>query len=224
LGPIDEEPSPRSSVQQLERWRPRAIARARLEIGAPLAKSFAEVIDDRRSIRQLKPPSVERLARLLWHGARTRETAVRSDGLLWQHRASPSAGGLHPIELFIVPASEATLLRYDPILHCLETLDSVDIGRLETARARLRAVADGAEATYLVLAADFARTEAVYHRAESLVWRDAGAMLATLHLTATAIELGFCMLGVHGNEVVGSVIGSPATLRAVGVAILGEPG
>lgn len=185
MGLIDEEPSPRSSVQQLERWSPRSIERVPLGIGVPLAKLFADVIDERRSIRHLKPPSIERLATLLWHGARTRETAIRSDGLLWQHRASPSAGGLHPIELFIVPAIEATLLRYDPIVHCLDTLDNVDVGRLEAARAQLRAVVDGAEATCLVLAADFARTEAVYEHAESLVWRDAGAMLATLHLLAS---------------------------------------
>jgi SagB-type dehydrogenase family enzyme len=221
LGLIDEEPSPRATVQSLEQWSPRSIERVPLGIGVPLAKSFADVIDERGSIRQLKPPSIERLATLLWHGARTRETAMRSDGLLWQHRASPSAGGLHPIELLIVPAIEATLLRYDPIVHCLDTLDNVDVGRLEAARTQLRAVVDGAEATYLVLAADFARTEAVYDHAKSLVWRDAGAMLVTLHLTATAMELGVCLLGVLGNDVVASVLGSPK-LCAVGVAMVGE--
>lgn len=223
MGPTDEEPSPREVAQPLEQWIPSSSERLPLAVGVPIAKAFVDVIDGRGSIRQLKPPSIERLATLLWHGARTRETAIRSDGMLWQHRAAPSAGGLHPIELLIVPANKATLLRYDPIVHCLDILDNIDVGRLEAATIKLRAVVDWAEATYVVLAADFSRTEAVYDHAKSLVWRDAGAMLVTLHLTATAMDLGFCLLGILGNDVVASLLGSP-TLRAVGVAMVGEHG
>lgn len=221
MGRTDEEPSPRSSVQQIDQWRPRSSARVPLPIGVPVEKSFVDVIDERRSIRHLVPPAIDRLATLLWHAARTRGTAIRSDGLPWQHRAAPSAGGLHPIELFVVPAVDTELLRYDPIVHALDKIDDIDHARLEGGRARLVAAVDGAAGTCVVLAADFSRTEQVYEHAESLVWRDAGALLATLQLTATAMDLGFCLLGLLGDDVIASMLGPP-TLRGVGAAIVGE--
>lgn len=217
----DDEPAPRNVLRDLERWHPTKIATSALRVGEPLEKSFLDVIDDRRSIRRLRPPSIERLATLLWHGARTRETGTRPDGLPWQHRASPSAGGLHPIELFILPSIEGSLLRYDSIVHALDLVGEVDSAQLEHGRSRLRSVLEEAQGTYLILVADVTRTEAVYEHAESLVWRDAGALLATLQLTATAMGLGFCLIGLLGSEVVASLSGPP-TLRAVGAAVVGE--
>lgn len=44
-----------------------------------------------------------------------------------------------------------------------------------------------------------------YADSETLVWRDAGAMLQTLALVAELFGLGFCPLGILGSEVVSAL-------------------
>jgi hypothetical protein len=118
-----------------------------------------------------------------------------------------------------VPPGEERLARYDPILHAVDFLANTD--GLVRGRDRLRAAAPDADGTFLVLVADVSRTDAAYESAVSLVWRDAGALLATLHLTATAMALGFCFLGLLGHDIVASISDAP-TLLAVGAAVVGE--
>lgn len=224
MAPIDEraEPFPRAVKRDIECWHPNVLERISLPVGdSAVPCRFLEVLDERRSIRQIKEASQERIASLLWHAVRTRETGIRSDGLLWQRRASPSAGGLHPIDLLLLPPSLARVERYNPVLHAIEILGDVDASAIERGRDRLRSLIPEAAGTCIVVVADLARTEAVYESAISLAWRDAGALLATLQLTATALSLGFCCLGLLGHEVVAS-LGGPSTLFAVGAAVVGE--
>jgi len=84
-----------------------------------------------------------------------------------------------------------------------------------------RAAVPEAGGAHLVLAAALSRTDAAYEHPESLVWRDAGSLLAVLHLTATALDLGFCILGPLGHDIVMGLRGPP-TLIAVGTAAVGE--
>lgn len=49
--------------------------------------------------------------------------------------------------------------------------------------------------------ARFDRTLSRYPAGSSLVWRDAGVMLATLHLCATDVGLDSCIIGLAGAVV-----------------------
>jgi SagB-type dehydrogenase family enzyme len=178
---------------------------------------FGDVLDRRCTIRELKPITLERFGALLWHAARTRE----KHGGVWEHRAAPSAGGLHPIELVIVGNGDEQAFRYDPTRHVLERLANIDATSLQAACADLRTVVPTANGALILFAADLGRTAASYENAESLVWRDAGCLIAMLQIVGAWLELGCCPLGVLGCNLL-QTIGAGSQLIAAGVAIVGE--
>lgn len=59
--------------------------------------------------------------------------------------------------------------------------------------------------------------------ADSLSWRNAGALLATMQLAAGGLGLGFCPLGLLGEEVAASLFPSSGRLVAVGTCLVGRP-
>jgi hypothetical protein len=71
-------------------------------------------------------------------------------------------------------------------------LNAVSVAELAGAR----------EGTTIQFIADPARYRACYDNAETLIWRDAGAMLAVVALVATALGLASTPLGRHGDEIV----------------------
>lgn len=80
-----------------------------------------------------------------------------------------------------------------------------------------------ADCDYLVLLADFALAEAHYERSQSLIWRDAGALMQTLHCCATAYRLAFCPAGILGFELAEVLFGPASRVAGVGVAAVGRP-
>ena len=88
-------------------------------------------------------------------------------------------------------------------------------------RARAKEALPGTAGCDLIaLICDMAALHAVYEAADSLGWRDAGATLQTLSLTATAAGLGFCPLALLGGEVC-DALGMGPRWRSVGVAVVG---
>ncbi|WP_123863478.1 hypothetical protein [Burkholderia plantarii] len=83
-------------------------------------------------------------------------------------------------------------------------------------------VLPGSNGALLTFVADMARPASAYAHCETLVWRDAGAMLQTLALVATLFGLSFCPLGLLGSEVV-SALPLSEQLLAVGAAAIGLP-
>ncbi len=81
----------------------------------------------------------------------------------------------------------------------LQVLRAADPDGLRSERDAILGILPACEAALVLFLADAAKTEAAYDDAESLIWRDAGTLLATLHLAATASGLGFCPLGVLGH-------------------------
>ena len=72
-----------------------------------------------------------------------------------------------------------------------------------------------------MLVGDMNRVAALYERPESLLWRDAGVLLQTLALVATAYRLALCPLGILGTAVV-RALGLPEPILGVGVALIGR--
>jgi hypothetical protein len=64
-------------------------------------------------------------------------------------------------------------------------------------------------------------TSAKYSYSESLLWRDAGCLIATLGLCAEWLDLGFCALGILGLSPVHKLFADDAVV-ACGVCIVGR--
>jgi hypothetical protein len=163
----------------------------------------------------MKELAQDRLAELLWHGARTRD--VRG---AWQHRAAASAGGIHPLHLLIFSRGSREALLYDPLRHCAHELDTVAQALVDAVDQSM-ILDDAGDATLLLLAAEVNRAAAAYEDPLSLVWRDAGCLIATLQLVASWLSLVSCPLGILGEPLL-EACGAQGHLIAAGVLAVGE--
>lgn len=214
-----EDPTPRDRALDCLPWQPHLNGSTTLQVPCSDPQlSFREVLDSRSSCRDLLPIPTKLLGALLWHSARTRETR---SGDAWQRRAAPSAGGIHPIQLLAVEPGRDEVLLYDPLRHAMSPLADVETVEVAAVRAVFHEVLPEAKGTFLVLAADHERTRAGYTNPESLVWRDAGCVLATLQLVACWLGIGSCPLGILGGKLV-SLVAPGGELTAAGVLAVGE--
>lgn len=164
---------------------------------------FDEVLQQRRSIRTYGPLDFVELVDLLESVFGLRAFAEADDGGIRRFRPIPSAGARQPlIPLLLIHDVEPMppgLWRYDPDAHKLLLVRLPEDGLDE---AWDWACAAGELATrppaLIVLAARFDATLARYPHGASLVWRDAGVALGSLHLTAASLGLGSCILGTAG--------------------------
>jgi SagB-type dehydrogenase family enzyme len=167
--------------------------------------SFTAVLDGRRSVREwddAHPLTLAQLGEFLYRVGRVRRVAV--DG---RHdvskRSSPSGGALHSLEIYPVVTNVAGLAagmyHYDPFAHVLEPVP------VPVAEAVVRQLVDHARAAaggtpppqvLLVLAARFGRVMWKYQSmAYALILKDLGALMQTMYLVATAMNLAPCALG-----------------------------
>jgi len=182
---------------------------------------FWEVLRSRRSRRSLAPAPLRET--LGWLNASTRPAFTAEHlGLPRTKTPSISAGALNSITpLLLLGRGHPRLLRPRPLDAVAEVLSIHDVAPLLALRARAReAVPPTAGCDLVVLVCDMAKLGAAYDAADSLGWRDAGAVLQTLGLTATAAGLGFCPLALLGGEVCDALSIRPR-LRGVGVAVVG---
>jgi len=81
--------------------------------------SVEEAIGKRRSVRNYsdKPLTLEQLGQILW-------AAQGTTGQKAHHRAAPSAGGIHPLELYVISTNVSNLqpgtYKYNSIEHSLK--------------------------------------------------------------------------------------------------------
>jgi Nitroreductase family len=149
---------------------------------------------------------------------------LANDALRRTRRPSPSAGALHPIDIALVDWRGALrLMRYDSFSHQLEILGPLKVlDDLHEFTGATEEIVSSARGTAVVLLGDVARVAAAYDNPDTLFWRDAGALLQTLFLAATAFRLAFCPLGILGHQVV-QALGLEQRLIAAGVALIGRP-
>jgi hypothetical protein len=78
------------------------------------------------------------------------------------------------------------------------------------------------QARMLWFGAQFERTLSKYENGESLVWRDAGALLATLSLVAECLSLNCCAIGITGEPFVSGMFGKDSNVVGVGGLLVGR--
>jgi hypothetical protein len=160
-------------------------------------------------------PRIEHLARLCHLSAGVVRTAQRSDGRYFRFRASGSAGGLFPLELYVtthgVGGLEDGVYWFDPNGHALVRIGPPAVGR----------------ATSLVVSGVPGRTGWRYaERGLRHLYWDAGAMLANTLAVAQADGLNPRLYTVFPDRAVASLIGAdgvhefPLAIVALGS---GEP-
>lgn len=215
-------PSPRSSVRRHEpiKWP----AGSTLRLKQPQLSKGPTAVDllrCRRTSRQFSGASPSELASWFELSCRVQQCQGSDLGFDLTRRPAPSAGAIHPIHVVLAWPDGSNWHRYDAFDHALVSFASqVDP---QAVHAQMQEVLQAPKATLVLLAAEVGRTEAKYEHAASLVWRDAGALLATMALAAQALSLAFCPLGVTGEPWVGRLLEQQG-LVGVGAAFVGRPG
>jgi hypothetical protein len=187
----------------------------------PPITDFATVIAARNSSRHIRRTSLRETANFLAFACAVRSTwgldSARSS------RPAHSAGALHPVEVLLVAgARRDRVFRIDPLLNAIQSLRTRWTPPLKSLDAKLAAMLPHARSDYLVFLADPAVTDSCYLDPESLIWRDAGALMQTLHFCATAYRLAFCPAGITGAELAAATFGADSRLIGAGVAVVGR--
>jgi hypothetical protein len=199
----DREPRPHfeAGTQVPRVWPIRASVRCP-PVVPPAPASFASILEEGRARHRMqRAPLRELVNALAWA---TAPRAPREEVVLVDWRGRPRA------------------LRYDAPSHRLQLLDVAFPDGLRTFASTCAALLPEAQGTALVLIGHPSHAGAAQEDPRSRAWRDAGALLQTLLLTATAYGLAFCPLGLPGQEVL-QAIGMPRDAVATGAALLGRP-
>lgn len=216
--PIDGEPRPRADpvVPATTVWPVSEVAKC-AGVAGPKDLPFSSILESRRSHSDMCRAPMRDVVNAVAFAVRPR-AVLKADRFGRSRRPSPSAGAIHPVEVLLV--QEARVFRYEALGHELQVLRVSRPGSLRAFRQDCKEILPGAAGTALVLVGDGKRVDAMYERPSSLLWRDAGVLLQTLALVATAYGLAFCPLGILGGSVVDS-IGLAGEVRAAGVALVG---
>ena len=168
-----------------------------------------EVLNRRRSVRNYSVKStlpLSVLSALLW--ATQGITAAAGN---YQFRTAPSAGGLYPIETYLlaraVEGLDQGFYHFRPFAFDLEFIRSGDFGRaLAEAALGQRIVADAQ--VVFVWTAVIERSRWKYRqRAYRYIYMDAGHIAQNLYLAGTAAGMGVCGIGAFFDDRVNSLIG-----------------
>jgi SagB-type dehydrogenase family enzyme len=140
----------------------------------------------------------------------------------WEHRPHASAGGRHPIDIFIINTEDSknSIYLYQPIFHSLAALDcqKEKVSELIEAINNVLPIQKG---TIIWFGAQFAKTLSKYRNGESLVWKDVGVLTATITLVAEALNLNCCPLGITGEPFVSQIFASEKEVVGVGGILIG---
>lgn len=182
--------------------------------------SLIKVFRCRHSSREFKALTLPSLSTLLWIVVKSSDAPPTSTQGMWEHRPTPSAGGRHPVHILALSPPHQNVCLYDPTAHALLELEHSNAASVfEFLRAADNVVPVGA-GTLLWFVAEFPKTLSKYRDGESLVWRDAGALLATFSYAAEAMGLNCCALGITGDSWITSLF-ETELLGGVGGLIVG---
>lgn len=187
----------------------------------PQPGPFAEIVATRRSSRSIRRAPLREIVNFISFSTNAR--FQRRTPSSRASRPAHSAGGLHPVDVILVSGiGRRRVYRFDAEHGMLERLHVSEEVRLQELNVRMAKLFPDADCDYLVLLADRALVEANYTWPDTLVWRDAGALMQTLHFCASAYRLAFCPGGILGWELARALFGEDSRVLAVGVAVVGR--
>lgn len=201
-------------------------------------RPFTDVLEKRRSVRAYgaTPVSRRQLGEFLYRTARVLDVM---DTTLWDQagqaqiqvskRLYPGGGALYELELYLAVNQgldlKPGLYHYDPLGHRLNLVreqDKLINGLLKDAEqaAALRVPPQ----VLIIIAAQFQRVAWKYQSmAYSLILKDAGVLLQTMYLVATAMSLAPCALGNGNSRLFAQAAGTDYYVQSsVGEFLLGS--
>lgn len=178
--------------------------------------SLEEAISKRRSQRDFldKNLSLEQVSQLLWSAQGKTGEKQR-----YSFRATPSAGALYPMELFILTKEGS--FHYIAEGHTLEVISKKD-SREDLAEAALGQNCIRGAPLDIVICAVFGRVTQKYgQRGIRYVHMEAGHLAQNIHLQAVAQGLGSVPIGAFSDEKVKKVLSLPSEYEPLYIIPIG---
>lgn len=201
-----------SEMAKTDKKRPEPLPEPRL--AGPI--SVEEAVAERRSVRSFadEPLTRQEISQLCWAGQGITDA---KRGL----RASPSAGALYPIELYVLTAEEVA--HYVPKGHRLELHQPGDLRpALRWAALDQEAITDAPAC--VVITAVVERTARKYgERAERYCFMEAGHVAQNVFLQAAALGLAGVPIGAFEDDRVAAMLKLPKDHRPLYLLPLGHP-
>lgn len=187
------------------------------------SSKFFEILKNRKSERQFRKLRITQLAKVLWFCAKARGISIADNDQILFHTNVPSAGSIHPIDILISlpgPITKRKLHYYDPFTHKLWEL-TLDKRKLFSFIRIIDQNIKTSNSTIFWFAGDILRTNEKYKNPESLVWRDAGALIMTVQLVATAFNIRSCAVGTLAEPFFAKLFNNSKSYISAGGVLLG---
>jgi SagB-type dehydrogenase family enzyme len=191
--------------------------------------SVEEALLNRRSIREFKDEALtlEQVSQILWAAYGITEERSSPSFLRGGLRTAPSAGGLYPLEIYLVVGKvvglSSGIYKYHSENHILELISQGDI-RKDLAKAALDQEFIVTAPASVFYAADYKRTTQKYgtRGRERYVCMDLGHSAQNVYLQAYALNLGTCAMGAFTDDMVSMVMQLPENEEPLYIMPIGK--
>jgi SagB-type dehydrogenase family enzyme len=197
-------------------------------------KSLYALLDQRRSTRDFTAYDISlgEIYRLLHYAygitGRVNETDEQGNDLEWGWRVVPSAGGLYPLEVYVVAINaqlEKGLYHFRPDINALETLDThFDLTQFIKASNASSFLNAPETSLAIVITGVFERTFIKYQeRGYRFILQESGAVMQNLSVVSEALDLGSCIIGGFLDEGLNDLLGIDGVFEStLGVIYIGK--
>jgi SagB-type dehydrogenase family enzyme len=182
--------------------------------------SVEQALLERRSVREYaaEPLTLTEISQLLWAA----QGITNPNGF----RTAPSAGGLYPLEIFLLAGEVADLgagiYHYEPEGHKLR-LGLEGDHRQELSQAALNQPAVLNAPAVIVIAAVYDRTTIKYgERGVQYVHIEVGCASENIYLQAVSLDLGTVFIGAFHDDEVSEILQLGANERPLGLMPVGR--
>ncbi len=181
---------------------------------SPITESISEVINSRASVRDFNGSalSLEKLSTLLDQSCGVRDTILAYNRRDVALRNFPTVGGLQCTEFYLVvngvKGISQGLYHYNPTQKCLELLERGNFRwRVVNCCSQHEWLAEAS--VVIFIAPDISRLTWKYgaYKSYRLSHLETGVVSQSLHLVATALELGSCLVFGFDDELANSLLG-----------------
>ncbi|PDQ36094.1 MAG: hypothetical protein B5766_02870 [Candidatus Lumbricidophila eiseniae] len=207
--------------------------RVQLPAFVPPEVSYADVVLRRRSVSSLGrnfvegPITLEQLSALFRLAYAPTTTLSSPNGETQQLRSTVSAGALYPTELYVAAFDteglEKGLYHYRPVDHALEFIRAGDLRNEFSNVSSYTDLCRSASAA-IIMTSVLKRTLSKYlHRGYRFAMYDCGALIQSLYLAGTAMNMDTCAVGGIYDDELAAFIGTSPVDEPVQLAFLVGP-
>lgn len=191
----------------------------------PVATSdiyFDQTVFGRRTVYGGTSLNRMNLAAVLWRTVYCQQKRLSTSGNEIKLRPVISAGARHAIDVLVIEKmGQLRMHLYNDDKHSLSALDVPSSAIMALWRKASNA-AQGTASTLFWFVAQPNKTISKYECPDTLIWRDAGALLQQFALVAQALGLACVPLGPTGNPEIDHIFKSDGSLLGVGGCFVSE--